>query len=382
MNFEPQKLFIGVIDFFAILMPGALLAYIVKIYAPEAPWRTLSPAGLQSEAGWVLFLFISYLLGHFLFLIGAFLLDAVYDALVDGAATDRTAGDRIVRLAEGKRAPGSGKQALSSVVLGVFRLRNKIPTRPLRQARHLKEEDLDAVGDGFAINTFQWCKARLALDQPEALTTVQRLEADSKFFRSFTVALAVVLSLRLLHGIEALVAAVAMVLAFWRYIEQRMKSTQQAYWFILVGERNRTPARVFHGGATHAGGLVTRGKGAVRQFLLIRPTDGTDQWVLPKGHIDDGESAREAAVREVREEAGVWAGVKRDLGTITFTTTRQNRIRVFLMEQEVLADAPAEERPIDPNREPRWFSLDDAIRWATHEETRAILERCRIDAIT
>jgi ADP-ribose pyrophosphatase YjhB (NUDIX family) len=381
MGFEPQKFFIGVIDFFAILMPGALLAYLVKIYAPHAPWTALFPIGLEAEASWALFLFISYLLGHFLFLVGAFLLDSIYDALVDGAATDRAAVDRIVRLAEGKPAPSSAKQALSAAVLGIFRLRNKIPTRPLRQARHLKEEDLDAVGDGFAINTFQWCKARLALETPEAFTVVQRLEADSKFFRSFTVALAVALALRLLHGIEAGVAAIAMLLAFWRYIEQRMKSTQQAYWFVIAGERNRSPARNFNGGATHAGGLVYRGKGAARQYLLIRPKDGKDQWVLPKGHIEQGESAREAAVREVREETGVWAGVKRDLGMITFTTTRRNRVRVFLMEHEMLPGAPAEEPPIDPNREPRWFYLDDAVVWATHEETRAILERCRIDAL-
>jgi ADP-ribose pyrophosphatase YjhB (NUDIX family) len=377
MGFEPQKFFIGVIDFFAILMPGALLAYLVSIYAPDAPWTALYPDGIGTDASWVLFLFISYLLGHFLFLLGAFVLDAIYDALIDGVASDR-----IVRLAEGKPAPSTAKQTLAAMALGVFRLRKKVPTRPLRQARHLKEEDLDAVGDGFAINTFQWCKARLALEKPEALTAVQRLEADSKFFRSFTMALAVVLAFRLLGALESIVAAIAMVFAFWRYLDQRMKSTQQAYWLIITGERNRNPPRIANGGATHAGGLVYCGNGASRRYLLIRPTDGKQQWVLPKGHIEAGESAREAAVREVREEGGVWARVKRDLGTTSYTTTQLNRVRIFLMERESLEDDPAEEQPIDRNREPRWFSLDDAIDRATHEETRAILERCRIDAVT
>ena len=49
-----------------------------------------------------------------------------------------------------------------------------------------------------------------------------------------------------------------------------------------------------------AGGVVFRPDGAV---LLLRHLEGT--WVFPKGHIDPGESALGAAVREVEEEAGV-----------------------------------------------------------------------------
>ena len=51
-----------------------------------------------------------------------------------------------------------------------------------------------------------------------------------------------------------------------------------------------------------AGGVVFRPDGAV---LLLRHLEGT--WVFPKGHIDPGEDALAAAVREVEEEAGVRA---------------------------------------------------------------------------
>src|SRR5262245_45199781 len=40
------------------------------------------------------------------------------------------------------------------------------------------------------INAFQWSKARLSKDNPSGFAAVQRFEADSKFFRSFVVALA------------------------------------------------------------------------------------------------------------------------------------------------------------------------------------------------
>lgn len=51
-----------------------------------------------------------------------------------------------------------------------------------------------------------------------------------------------------------------------------------------------------------AGGVVFRTDGAV---LLLRHLEGT--WVFPKGHIDPGEDALSAAVREVEEEAGLRA---------------------------------------------------------------------------
>lgn len=51
-----------------------------------------------------------------------------------------------------------------------------------------------------------------------------------------------------------------------------------------------------------AGGLVFNARG---QILLLRHQEGS--WVFPKGHIDPGETALEAALREVAEEAGVRA---------------------------------------------------------------------------
>ena len=51
-----------------------------------------------------------------------------------------------------------------------------------------------------------------------------------------------------------------------------------------------------------AGGVVFRADGKV---LLLRHLEGT--WVFPKGHIDPGEDALGAAIREVEEEAGVRA---------------------------------------------------------------------------
>ena len=57
-----------------------------------------------------------------------------------------------------------------------------------------------------------------------------------------------------------------------------------------------------------AGGLVVRGTGANAEAVLIS-VGSPPRWQLPKGLIDSGESPESAAVREVREEAGVDAEI-------------------------------------------------------------------------
>lgn len=68
MNFEPQKFFIGLMDFFSILLPGALLIYLlVDNVGPLVLGDRYSKLA-GSEAGAV-FLFVNYLLGHLVILI-------------------------------------------------------------------------------------------------------------------------------------------------------------------------------------------------------------------------------------------------------------------------------------------------------------------------
>lgn len=52
-----------------------------------------------------------------------------------------------------------------------------------------------------------------------------------------------------------------------------------------------------------AGGIIFRhGKKGV-EILLIQ--DAKDRWTIPKGHIEEGETAQQAARREIAEEAGL-----------------------------------------------------------------------------
>jgi hypothetical protein len=72
MNFDPQKFFIGLMDFFSILLPCAMLTYLLM---DEVGPVVLGDrfAKLTGAEAWAAFLFASYLFGHLVFLLGSWL---------------------------------------------------------------------------------------------------------------------------------------------------------------------------------------------------------------------------------------------------------------------------------------------------------------------
>jgi hypothetical protein len=72
MSFGPEKFFIGWIDFFSILLPGALLTWLLmgEVGPVALGDRYAKLGGAQA---WAAFLFASYLFGHLVFLLGSYL---------------------------------------------------------------------------------------------------------------------------------------------------------------------------------------------------------------------------------------------------------------------------------------------------------------------
>jgi ADP-ribose pyrophosphatase YjhB (NUDIX family) len=78
---------------------------------------------------------------------------------------------------------------------------------------------------------------------------------------------------------------------------------------------------------TSAGGLVLDLSGPVPMGALIGRTNrrGRLLWSLPKGHLEDGETAEQAAIREVEEETGISGEIIGILGTIDFWFVAEGR---------------------------------------------------------
>ena len=117
---------------------------------------------------------------------------------------------------------------------------------------------------------------------------------------------------------------------------------------------------------THAGGVVLRDG----RVLLVRAKPAPHDWVLPKGHIEHGETAQEAAVREVREEAGVEATAGREVGVLEFESPKSGRVRSAYFLMQYVRDVPAED-----DREIRWCAIDDAIDLIRFENARELIRQ-------
>jgi 8-oxo-dGTP pyrophosphatase MutT (NUDIX family) len=108
-----------------------------------------------------------------------------------------------------------------------------------------------------------------------------------------------------------------------------------------------------------SGGVVWRTAGDGVEFVVVhRPR--YDDWSLPKGKLDPGESWEEAAVREVYEEVGLRCRLGEELPPVAYTDAkgRDKAVRYWLMEPE---ENPAFE-PNDEVDEMRWIDAAQAAQ--------------------
>jgi 8-oxo-dGTP diphosphatase len=125
-----------------------------------------------------------------------------------------------------------------------------------------------------------------------------------------------------------------------------------------------------NGLAKAAGAVVFRsGKRGIEVLLIHRPR--YDDWSLPKGHLDDGESFEAAALREVEEETGYTGRLGDYLGSVGYrTAAKQKVVRYWLLG--------AERGEFTPNKEAdaaKWLSIAKARKLTSYERDANVLDR-------
>jgi 8-oxo-dGTP pyrophosphatase MutT (NUDIX family) len=136
-----------------------------------------------------------------------------------------------------------------------------------------------------------------------------------------------------------------------------------------------------------AGGLVidsTRTLG-----LLIGRRDQKDSsgqrilWSLPKGHIEEGETPEQAAIREVCEETGITAEIERSLGVIDFWFmaggSRIHKTVHHFQFKETGGLLAAQESEVD---EVGWFALSEIVGRLAYPDEKKLIARTKAAELT
>ena len=119
---------------------------------------------------------------------------------------------------------------------------------------------------------------------------------------------------------------------------------------------------------THAGAVVFRKRESQIQYLVVSSSDGLN-WVLPKGHIDPGETPEIAALRELAEEAGVVGEIIAPLSVRYFKRAEKEANILYFLICAIGATDSIESRVI------RWEEENAALGLLSFAEAKdALLE--------
>lgn len=199
MSYKPADFFIGVMELFAILMPGALLTFLWLDYGNKL-LQNLLPSPPGQAILWIAFFVSSYVLGHLLHHVGGLLDKWIYDKFYVNRWKRRKGEERL-----------------------------------LTKTREMMKQTLQ--DDACMTSAFSWAASFVRAHNEYAANELERGGADSKFFRSLALVSAVAAIRFFIESSPetGLVALVLLIFSLWRFCDRRWNNTQLTYeYFILL----------------------------------------------------------------------------------------------------------------------------------------------------
>ena len=192
-----DNLKVYILDILSILLPGGLVMVVLSHVCPlNDAFLSVFPERKEEWINVVVYMGAAYILGHFIFFIGSFLDGWIFENVKKVFWNDHR---------------------LTAYVLALKKAKTGIDDRDI-------------------LNAFKWSCAWLLANRPGMYGVVERHIAESKFFRSLIVVLAIALASYLVQRDILLSAFCILLIVFCliRYLTQRQKSIDTAYEFIIT----------------------------------------------------------------------------------------------------------------------------------------------------
>jgi mannose-6-phosphate isomerase-like protein (cupin superfamily) len=226
MDYKPSDFFIGVIDFFSVILPGALLTFFLKglLYTRMFGEGKIFPELHNEVQKAIAFLLATYVIGNLIFLAGSLLLDNfVYDKFLRNIFFKKNFDLAYLVATEIREQHLSSATTIEQLIAA-----GKLNDQDAREVRAKDKREV--------INTFKWGQDYLSVKFPQSVTEIEKLKADSKFFRSLVVVFIIIGGISLVKGFRIWAASffILSLLSVYRYGELRYKSNQKAYELIVA----------------------------------------------------------------------------------------------------------------------------------------------------
>ena len=143
----------------------------------------------------------------------------------------------------------------------------------------------------------------------------------------------------------------------------------------------KAPTRIDTQTQVSAGGAVFREKETTVEVALIS-VGNPPRWQLPKGLVDKGETPEVAALREVKEEAGIEATIIEKIETVEYwyqakaegKRVRYHKFVHFFLMSYVSGSVAEHDHEVN---EARWVEIGAALELIAFKSERGVLEKAR-----
>ncbi len=117
-----------------------------------------------------------------------------------------------------------------------------------------------------------------------------------------------------------------------------------------------------------AGAIAFRCDKGELKILLIRSKKDPSRWIFPKGHIERDETAEQAGVRELSEEAGIDGEIVEKAGDLEFVLKEKYYKVEYFLCRFLKKSGNGE-----PGRSPKWFGVEKAMEKLYFDNSRELL---------